>query len=154
MNGLSIFKKKQSADPSIREIPVRDLKQHIVDGFETIRELQTQVQSKDQEIDQLRSIKVEYSATLTLAEEYKRMIDQKDFELQGAREKMDKKDLCIQELQERINTAKIENAALQPDKVRKQAREDFAKEIGNIVCCRKGNLSKAAFVRLVKEAIK
>ena len=70
MNKFSLIPKKFN-----KKVSVADIKQYLVDEFKTSNDLQKQVYSLEDKLNEAKKIEAEYELTLTTLDEYKNRIE-------------------------------------------------------------------------------
>lgn len=127
-----------------KKISVADIKQYLVDEFNTTNELQKEVYSLQDKLDEAKKIKAEYLLTLTTLDEYKNRIE----EVKKRNKNLENK---IKGLQETIEdkTSEIANLTLENKKMEKyiknmkdNIKNDFIQEYKNKISNLKGHIKK------------
>lgn len=110
--------------PDFRKVPVPDLKQHLVNGYDEIRKVRNENRELKGKIEEANKYKTLYEASLVSAEEYKKRNDEKDKEIEELETKIGQRDSEINDIREELNDQKIRNYALDERENKIIAREE------------------------------
>lgn len=158
MNILSLFKKEETestelveavnnreSEDYLPEIKVRDIKSYLVDEFEEAKRKDREIVELESIIEDLRVTAAKYDASLVTLDEYSYRLEHKNQEIERVKNKLTKKHTEIDNLNDRINTLKINEYKRQD--FQREVKLDRTKEIQNELLDRvrthKGNLSKS-----------
>lgn len=98
--------------PDFRKVPVPDLKQHLVNGYDEIRKIREKNKELKEKLEEANNYKTLYEASLVTAEEYRKRNEEKDTEIEELERKLEQKDDEINSIREELNNQKLRNYAL------------------------------------------
>lgn len=139
MNKFSLIPKKFN-----KKVSVADIKQYLVDEFKTSNDLQKQVYSLEDKLNEAKKIEAEYELTLTTLDEYKNRIEK-------IKERNNDLENQIKDLQKNIKnkSSEIANLTLENKKmenytrdIKENLRKEFIQEYKNKVSNLKGHIKK------------
>lgn len=173
---LNIFKKKneileaevvvplQDEEEELNplSIPVRDIKQYLVDEFDRSRELELSIEQYELKEEEHFKTKTKYDATLVVVEEYKNRNEYLEDLLESQKQKYKVKLKEFSALEEekndlRIKLIDVDNRLNETDKFIVDGVNDRVLKIGaafeDVVASHKGNLSKQTAINYLNDVI-
>lgn len=114
-------------EPLYPSVPIRDIKEYLVDEFDKSRSLEEQLIEKEEKIDALKITENKYKATLATLDEYSKRLEKKDNRIEEVKRKVELKQKEIDDLNEKVNDLKI-NAYR-----KEEFREEVIRETKSIV---------------------
>lgn len=145
MNKFSLIPKKFN-----KKVSVADIKQYLVDEFKTSNDLQKQVYSLEDKLNEAKKIEAEYELTLTTLDEYKNRIEK-------IKERNNDLENQIKDLQKNIKnkSSEIANLTLENKKmenytrdIKENLRKEFIQEYKNKVGNLKGHIKKEDLLKM------
>jgi chromosome segregation ATPase len=136
-------------------IKVPDIKQYLVDEYEKVQNLKLENERLEQELEAAAEINMKYEAAMVTLDEYKKRLDLVDGKLAESRLRLSDAQTKIYNLNDRINTYKIQlhTAALTKEDIQDEIIDEFKKYLVSTIMSHKGKLSKACVCGLINTAV-
>lgn len=145
---LTIIKPKYK-----KNIPIADLKQHLVNEFDLNKTLQNQVYELEDKITKASEFEIKYNLSLVTLEEYKNRIKQKNDREQQLQENIKNLKEEIKKLNYELNDLiiKDKNREKYIKNIEKNLRKEISKNLEEQIKQLKGHIKKDDILKMLKK---
>ena len=139
MNKFSLIPKKFN-----KKISVADIKQYLVDEFNTNNKLQTQVYELQDKLKVTKEYEVKYNLSLATLDEYKSRIEKVNARNKQLENQIEECQNTIKEQSYEIANLKLENKKMEDytNKIKDNVKKEFIQEYKNKISNLKGHIKK------------
>lgn len=137
---------KEALYPSV---PIRDIKEYLIEEFDKSKSLEEQLLEKEEQIDALKITENKYKATLVTLDEYSYRLKKKDNQASELKRKIELKQKEIDDLNETVNDLKIN--AYKKEEFRAIVANEIRQDLANLLLQKIDNHSGVLPKPLIKE---
>ena len=145
MNKFSLIPKKFN-----KKISVADIKQYLVDEFNTNNKLQTQVYELQDKLKVTKEYEVKYNLSLATLDEYKNRVEKVNLRNKQLENQIEELQNTIKKQSCEISDLKLENKKMENyiNKIKDNVKKEFIQEYKNKVGNLKGHIKKDDLLNL------
>ena len=139
MSKFSLIPKKFN-----KKISVADIKQYLVDEFNTNNKLQTQVYELQDKLKLTKEYEVKYNLSLATLDEYKNRVEKVNIRNKQLENQIEELQNTIKKQSYEISDLKLENKKMEnyTNKIKDNVKKEFIQEYKNKVSNLKGHIKK------------
>lgn len=116
---------------AIQTVEVRDIKQYLVEEYERSRDLQSQIDILELQLEAAEEVRQKYDATLVTLDAYRERIDAQERAIDQAKAKANKYMEKMKQAKDEANTLKIKHhrAAMSRDEIEQEVTREVLKSV-------------------------
>lgn len=145
MNKFSLIPKKFN-----KKISVADIKQYLVEEFNTNNKLQNQIYSLQDELKVAKEYEVKYNLSLATLDEYKNRVEKVNIRNNQLENQIKELQKTIKNQSYEIANLKLENKKMEDyaNKIKDNVKKEFIQEYKNKISALKGHIKKEDLLNL------